>query len=505
MSPILFFSVIVLYFLALIVISRITAKKADSSAYFIGNKQSPWYLVAFGMLSDSLSGVTYISVPGAVLNQSLTYLQVVFGYFLGYFIIVYLLLPLYYRLNLISIYTYLQQRFGKNAQKTGAFFFLISRLLGAGGRLMLAIGVMQLFIFEHYHIPFALTASIFIGLMLLYTYKGGIKTLVYTDAFQSLFLILGVVLSIVAIATQLDFNIGEVYENMAHSKYSKVFETDLLKGNFWAKDIIAGALFTVAMTGLDQNMMQKNLSMKSLKEAQKNMLWFSVVMLIISTLFVSLGALLYQYADTKAIALATDDTGKIITDSVFPSLALGHFGALTALAFIIGLTAATFSSADSVLATLTTSFCIDFLRFGDGNTASDGKQKNIRHAVHIGFAIALLVVILVLRYAIESRATIKLILAMASLTYGPLIGLFAAGLFTKLKFNDKWIPFICLISPVCCYILNNYDKVWLGGYDFGNEIILVNGLLTFLFLLLLKNKDNELTLWRRKNQEGLCQ
>ncbi len=494
MSPVLFFTVIVLYFLALIIISRITAQHANSNTYFIGNKQSPWYLVAFGMLSDSLSGVTYISVPGAVLNQSLTYLQVVFGYFIGYFIIIYLLLPLYYRLNLISIYTYLQKRFGKNAQKTGAFFFLISRLLGAGGRLMLAIGVMQLFIFEQYHIPFALTASIFIGLMLLYTYKGGIKTLVYTDAFQSLFLILGVVLSIVAIATQLDFNVSEVYENMAHSKYSKVFETDWLKGNFWVKDIVAGALFTVAMTGLDQNMMQKNLSLKSLKEAQKNMLWFSFVMLIISTLFVALGALLYQFADTKAIVLATDASGKIITDSVFPALALGHFGALTALAFIIGLTAATFSSADSVLATLTTSFCIDFLRFGDGNTASDVKQKNIRHAVHIGFAIALLLVILVLRYAIDSRATIKLILAMASLTYGPLIGLFAAGLFTKIKFNDKWIPIICLISPVVCYFLNIYDKALLGGYDFGNEIILVNGLLTFLFLLLLKNKDNELTL-----------
>ncbi|MDI1232821.1 MAG: sodium:solute symporter [bacterium] len=494
MSPVLFFTVIVLYFAALIIISRITAKKADSSSYFIGNKQSPWYLVAFGMLSDSLSGVTYISVPGAVLNQSLTYLQVVFGYFLGYFIIVYLLLPLYYRLNLISIYSYLQQRFGKNAQKTGAFFFLISRLLGAGGRLMLAIGVMQLFVFEQYHIPFALTAFIFIGLMLLYTYKGGIKTLVYTDAFQSLFLILGVVLSVVAIATQLDFNIVEVYTNMTSSKYSKMIETDWLKGNYWLKDVVSGALFTVAMTGLDQNMMQKNLSLKSLKDAQKNMLWFSVVMLIISTLFVSLGALLYQYADTKSIVLATDAGGKVLTDNVFPTLALGHFGTLTALAFIIGLTAATFSSADSVLATLTTSFCIDFLRFGDGNTFSEKKQKNIRHAVHIGFAIILLLVIVVLKYAIESRSTIKLILTMATYTYGPLIGLFAAGLFTKIKFSDKWIPLICLISPLFCYFLNIYDQQWLGGYDFGNEIILVNGLLTFLFLLLLKNKDNELTL-----------
>ncbi len=491
MSPILFFTVIVFYFLALIIISRITSRKADSNSYFIGNKQSPWYLVAFGMLSDSLSGVTYISVPGAVLSQSLTYLQVVFGYFLGYFIIVYVLLPLYYRLNLISIYTYLLQRFGPNAQKTGAFFFLISRLLGAGGRLMLAIGVMQLFIFDQYQIPFAITASVFIGLMLLYTYKGGIKTLVYTDAFQSLFLILGVTLSIYAIASQLDLNVTGIVQTMKNSQYSKVFETEWMKSNFWLKDIVSGALFTVAMTGLDQNMMQKNLSMKSLKEAQKNMLWFSFVMLIISSLFVSLGALLYEYADAKNIALTLGADGKIVTDSVFPTLALGNFGTFTALAFIIGLTAATFSSADSVLATLTTSFCIDFLGFGVTQKYNDNQQKNIRHMVHIGFAISLLLVIILLRYGIESRATIRLILAMASLTYGPLIGLFAAGLFTNNNFNDRWIPFICFISPLMCFIINKYDKEWLGGYDFGNEIILVNGLLTFLFLLILKLKKNE--------------
>lgn len=483
MTATLFFAVILSYFTALIVISRITSRKADAASYFIGNKQSPWYLVAFGMLSDSLSGVTYISVPGAVLNNSLTYLQVVFGYFLGYFIIMFILLPLYYRLELVSIYTYLQQRFGKNAQKTGSFFFLISRLAGAGGRLTLAIGVMQLFVFDAYGIPFAVTAAFFIGLMLLYTYKGGIKTLVYTDAFQSFFLIAGVVLSIAAIATQLNLNTSDIADVVRNSELNKVFETDVLKGNFWAKHILGGALFTVAMTGLDQNMMQKNLSMRSLKDARKNMFWFSVVMVLVNILFLSLGILLYHYAQAKGVALPQN------TDSVFPALALGHFGTFAALAFLIGLTAATFSSADSVLATLTTSFCIDFLGFGMNAKYTESQQTRIRHGVHIGFALLLLLVIVFIRYAFSSKASIDLILTMASLTYGPLIGLFAAGLFTKYNFRDRWIPIICMISPFICFLLQRYGKTYLGGYQFGNEIIFVNGFLTYLFLLLLKNKN----------------
>jgi Na+/proline symporter len=489
MSAALFFSVIVAYFLALIVISRITSRKADSASYFLGNKQSPWYLVAFGMLSDSLSGVTYISVPGAVYNQSLTYMQVVFGYFLGYFIIVYVLLPLYYRLNLISIYTYLEQRFGKNSQKTGAFFFLVSRLLGAGGRLMLAITVMQIFIFDSFHIPFVLTTTVFIGLMLLYTYKGGIKTLVYTDAFQSLFLILGVTLSIYAIASQLDLGFGDLVSTVTHSPYSKLVETDAMKGNFWLKHIIGGALFTVGMTGLDQNMMQKNLSMKSLKDARKNMIWFSVVMVLVNVLFIGLGVLLYHFALVKNIALPTDAAGVMSTDKVFPTLALNHFGQFTALVFIIGLTAATFSSADSVLATITTSFCIDFMAFDRPGKYSEKQQTRIRHMAHIGFAILLLLVIIVIKFFFNSKATIDLILMMAGLTYGPLIGLFAAGLFTNIKFTDKWVPLICLISPVICFLLMRYGELLFGGYKFGNEIILVNGCLTFLFLLLLKQKN----------------
>ncbi|MES2617200.1 MAG: sodium:solute symporter [Bacteroidota bacterium] len=494
MSPIIFFTVIVLYFFALILISRITGRKANSESYFLGNRRSPWYLVAFGMLSDSLSGVTYISVPGSVFHSSLTYLGVVIGYFIGYIIIVYLLLPLYYRLQLTSIYSYLQQRFGPNAQKTGAFFFLISRLMGAGGRLVLAIAVMQLFVFDQFNIPFVLTASVFIGLMLLYTYKGGIKTLVYTDAFQSLFLILGVVLAVYAISSQLGLGFSDLVDTVQNGPFGKVIETDVLKKNHWAKHIIGGALFTVAMTGLDQNMMQKNLSMKSLKEAQKNMLWFSVVLVLVNILFISLGALLYHYATVKGITLPTNADGKLISDNVFPQLALGNFGTFTALAFIVGLTAATFSSADSVLATLTTSFCIDFLGFEKDGKFTEKRATSIRHIVHISFAVLLLLVILFIRYAFESESSISLILMMATLTYGPLIGLFAAGLFTKSKYNDKWIPFVCIISPFMCFLLNKNGEKWLNGYAFGFEIILINGLLTFLFLLLLKNNKNELPL-----------
>lgn len=490
MTASLFFIVIICYFLSLIVISKITSKKADEASYFIGNKQSPWYLVAFGMLSDSLSGVTYISVPGAVKNESLTYFQVVIGYFIGYYIIIWLLLPLYYKMNLVSIYSYLRERFGKNAQKTGSFYFLISRLFGAGGRLMLAIGVMQLFVFDQYNIPFALTTSVFIALMLIYTYKGGIKTLVYTDAFQSLFLILGVVLSIGAIASQLDFNLGEIVTAVKESPYSNVFETDILKKNHWVKHILGGALFTVAMTGLDQNMMQKNLSMKSLKDAQKNMTWFSFVLLLVNILFLSLGILLYTYINAKGLTMPIGENGKVITDNVFPILAMNHFGTITTLAFIIGLTAATFSSADSVLATLTTSFCIDFLDFEHSNKYSDKKKKQLRHVVHIGFAVVLMLVIVFLKYSFKDNTTISLILFLASLTYGPLLGLFAAGLFTKIKFNDKFIPLACMFSPFISYFLNKYSTDLFNGYQLGNELILINGLLTLLFLLLLKSRNN---------------
>ncbi len=488
LSPSLFFTVIVLYFIILLLISYFTSKNSSNQTYFNGNKQSLWYLVAFGMLSDSLSGVTYISVPGAVLNSSLTYLQVVFGYFLGYFVIIFILLPLYYRLNLISIYTYLRQRFGINAQKTGSFYFLLSRLLGAGGRLMLAIGVMQLFIFDHYHIPFALTTTVFIALMLVYTYKGGIRTLVFTDAFQSFFLILGVCLSIYAIANHLNFSFNDILKTIETSKYNQVIETNILAKNHWIKHVLGGAFFTIAMTGLDQNMMQKNLSMKTLKEAQKNIFWFSIVMVIVNVLFISLGILLYHFAEVKQISFELNSNGKVITDNVFPMLALNHFGTIASLAFILGLTAATFSSADSVLATLTTSFCIDFLGF-DNTKLNEEKQHKIRNKIHIGFSILLLLIIIGLKEFSDGKSTIDLILSIATYTYGPLIGLFFIGLYSKLSFKDKFIPIICIFPPIICYYLSQNSANWFNGYQLGNEIIILNGLITVILLIFISKKS----------------
>ena len=491
LSPSLFFSVIILYFIFLLTISYFTSKNSSNQTYFNGNKQSLWYLVAFGMLSDSLSGVTYISVPGAVLNSSLTYLQVVFGYFLGYFVIIYVLLPLYYRLNLISIYTYLRQRFGINAQKTGSFYFLLSRLLGAGGRLMLAIGVMQLFIFNHYNIPFALTTTVFIGLMLIYTYKGGIRTLVFTDAFQSLFLILGVCLSIYAIADQLNFGFSDIINTIETSKYNKLIETDILLKNHWLKHVLGGAFFTIAMTGLDQNMMQKNLSMKTLKEAQKNIFWFSIVMVLVNVLFISLGLLLYHFAEVNHISFDLNSNGKVITDNDFPMLAMNHFGTVASLAFILGLTAATFSSADSVLATLTTSFCIDFLGF-DNSKMNEEKQHKIRNWIHIGFSILLLIIIIGLKELSDGKSTIDLILSLATYTYGPLIGLFFIGLFSKIQFEDELIPFVCLFPPIICYFLSQNSAKWFNVYELGKENIIINGFITIILLLLIRKKQLKL-------------
>jgi Na+/proline symporter len=338
---------IVLYFSLLLLISWYTSRNVDSQSYFNGNKQSPWYLVAFGLIGDSLSGVTFISVPGAVMNQQFGYMQLVLGYLLGYLVIAQVLLPLYYRLNLTSIYSYLGTRFGTNSQKTGSFFFILSRLIGAAFRLYISATVLQLFIFDQWNIPFWLTVSIVIVLILIYTYRGGIKTLVWTDTLQSGFLLMGVILSIVAIASALDLNFVEMVQTVRNSEYSQVFFWDWHEKSFFFKQFFSGAFIAIVMTGLDQNMMQKNLSCKSLGEAQKNIYWFSFVLIFVNIFFMSLGALLYTYANEMSIALPAK------TDQLFPLLALNHLGLFASIVFILGITAATFSSADSVLTTLT--------------------------------------------------------------------------------------------------------------------------------------------------------
>lgn len=492
MSPILIISCIGLYFGGLLLIAYLTSKNSTADSYFSGNHASPWYAVAFGMIGDSLSGVTYISVPGKVGGANFSYLQLVLGYFVGYFIISKILLPIYYKMNLISIYTYLETRFGKHTQKTGAFFFILSRILGASGRLYLAAGVIQFFVFdqiESVHIPFWLSVSVILVLMLLYTYKGGIKTLVWTDTFQSLFLVLGVVVSIAIIIDKMDIGFGQAVSNIASSEYSKTFFWDWHKSNFFLKEFIGGVFIAVAMTGLDQNMMQKNLSCKSLGEAQKNIFWFSVVMVIVNVFFLSLGVLLYQYYAHSLIDLPMNaETGKVITDKVFPNLALNHLGIFAGLIFIIGLTAATFSSADSVLTTLTTSTYVDMLEYDRNTTLTEEQKSKRRTYIHIGFAVILWLVIIVFDI-LNQRAIIDTILMLAGYTYGPLLGLFAIGLFTKMNLNDRLVPIICVVAPVLTYVLANYVVKPMTSYEIGNELIIINAGITVLGLLFVKRKE----------------
>ncbi len=482
MSPIVILIFILIYFGILVGISYITGKNADNSDFFIGNRKSHWYLIALGMIGDSLSGVTFISVPGTIETQQFSYMQVVLGYFVGYIIIAQVLLPLYYKLQLTSIYSYLLQRFGHLSQKTGSFFFLISRLLGAAGRLFLAVSTIQIFVFNQLGIPFVFTVFIMILLMLVYTFQGGIKTLVWTDSFQSILLLFGLIAAIVAIISQLNLPIGELWTKVQDGGYTKTFFWDTNSKNYFWKQFLGGMFIAATMTGLDQNMMQKNLSCPSLKDAQKNIYSFSFIVVFVNLLFLFMGALLFVYAHEKGIALPQK------SDEVFPLLALNYLGAAAGLAFIIGLTAATFSSADSVLTTLTTSFCIDFLNY-ESRTDWNEKKKTIwRKRIHIGFSFLLFIVIIAFQ-KFNSGAIINTVLSIANYTYGPLLGLFAFGLMTKIKTRDAVVPFICVIAPLFCLTLNNYSKVWFNGYEFGYELLIINGMITFMGLFLFRKKE----------------
>lgn len=504
MSPTIILTVLFCYFALLVAISVYTSRNASEGAYFLGNKTSPWYVVALGMIGDSLSGITFISVPGAVVNEGshFFYLQLVLGYFFGYMVIANVLLPLYYKMNLTSIYAYLGKRFGDFSEKTGAFYFIISRLAGAGGRLFISAGVIHLFVIEPINpeIPFGATVSIIIVLMLVYTLKGGIKTLVWTDVLQSSFLLLGVILSIAALCSGLDYGLSDMIGSVSSSEMSEVFSWDWQPKSFFPKQFFGGMLIAIAMTGLDQNMMQKNLSCRNLPDAQKNIRWFSVIVIVVNIFFLSLGVLLYQYAESKGISLPMKGD-KIDTDKVFPLLALNSFGLFAGLAFIIGLTASTFSSADSVLTTLTTSFYFDILKLdkktvNGKSSASDEKiesetiKRKYRHIIHIGFAFLLLITIFLFD-ALNDDAMINTILNIANYTYGPLLGLFALGIFTKRKIKDKLVPFICILSPVLCYFLNINSKDWLGGYEFGFELLGINALIVFGLLYALGERSDK--------------
>jgi SSS family transporter len=491
MSPALILFCIASYFGFLLLIAWFTSRNANNASYFLGNKASPWFAVAFGLIGDSLSGVTFISVPGQVGAAQFSYLQIVFGYVLGYAVIAQVLLPLYYRLNLTSIYSYLRERFGPWSQKSGSLFFLLSRTTGAAARLYLAANVIQYFVFDRWGVPFWFTVGAIILLILVYTLKGGIRTLVWTDTFQSSFLLLGVVLSISAIGSELNLGVPQMIEAISNSEHAQIFFWDWQDRKYFWKQFFSGAFIAIVMTGLDQNMMQKNLSCRSLGDAQKNIYWFTVVIVLVNLLFLSLGALLYHYAKVKGIDIPKQ------TDRLFPMLALEHLGSFAAVVFIIGLTAATFSSADSVLTTLTTSFCIDFIEIDKKPNMTEQQKTSLRHKVHFAFALILLLVILAFKALMSRFAVIEAVFTLASYTYGPLLGLFAFGLFTRRRVKDAWVPLICLICPVLCYVLNDKSAEWLHGYKFGFELLILNGLLTALGLWLVRNPDSAAALRHR--------
>lgn len=476
MTPVLVGSILIVYFLALIIISYFTSRGADTNTFFTANRQSPWYLVAFGMIGSSLSGVTFISVPGNVGKIGFGYFQVVLGYLVGYWVIIGILLPLYYRLNLVSIYTYLEQRFDQYSYKTGAFFFLISRSIGSALRLYLAATVLQLFLFDAWDVPFFVTVATTILLIWVYTFKGGVKTVVWTDTFQTLFLVSAVCIAVWQISDALGFSFSEMVSAVKDNGYSKIFYVDDPgSALFFPKYFLGGMFITITMTGLDQEIMQKNLTCKNLGEAQKNMFWFSITLVIVNLLFLVLGALLYIYSAQKGIEIPA------ATDQLFPSLALNEFGLLVGVFFLLGIIASSYASADSALTGLTTSFCIDFLNFKDKPEAVKRKQKFI---VHVGFSLLFLLIILIFKQ-INERSVIDAVLNVAGYTYGPLLGLFSFGLFTKRQVNDKLVPVICVVSPVISYLLSANSEALFNGYKIGIEIVLINGLLTFLGLFLI--------------------
>ena len=484
MKPEIILLVIGLYFLMLVAISWYTSKNADSKAYFIGNKKSIWWLVALGMISDSLSGVTFISVPGNVFGEKFSYMQVVFGYVIGNFITAYVLLPLYYRLNLTSIYSYLGQRYGDTSQKTGSFYFLLSRTLGAAARLFLAAGVLQTYLFQPFGIPFPVSVMIIIGLILIYTYRGGIKSLVWTDALQSVFLLTALGLTLFNLFNYINWDTA--WNLVEQNSYNQVFVWDWLPKNNFFKMVLGGMFIAVTMTGMDQNMMQKNLSCKNISEARKNILSYNSTLIFINFFFLSLGVLLYVFAMQKGIELPMKPDGKVATDGVFPLMAFNHLGTGAGLIFIVGLTAATFSSADSVLTTLTTSFCIDFLKVNPEEVESQ-TNKNRRHIIHVLFAVAILISILLIQ-KINSGAIITTILTVAGYTYGPLLGMFAFGIFTMININERGVIAVCVIAPILTYFIDMYLPQITGGFQLGFLNLPVNGALTFAGLWMLRKK-----------------
>ncbi len=486
-SPQIILLIIGLYFLMLIAVAFVTSKKGDNESFFLAGRKSPWFLVAFGMIGASLSGVTFISIPGVVgksgTNENFAYMQLVFGYLLGYIVIANVLMPLYYRLKLTSIYEYMLKRFGFYSYKTSAFYFLISKVIGSAFRLFLVAIVLQKFLMEPMGLSFPVTLAITIILIWVYTFRGGIKTIVVTDTIQTTALITAVVLTIIYIGKDMGMGITDMIDTLKHSKYSKIFyfENGWSNPNYFFKQFFSGALIAIVMTGMDQDMMQKNLSCKTIGEAKKNMYSFSVILVFVNLLFLSLGALLYIFAQNKGIELP----GK--SDLLYPTIALQYLPPVVGVVFIIGIIAAAYSSADSALTGLTTSFCIDFLNCNKTDKTEKVKKKQ-RMMVHIGFSVLLFFVIIIFNI-LNNDAVINGLFKAAGYTYGPILGLFTFGLTNTRKVNDKWVILVAIAAPILSYIIDVNSKEWLNGFTFGFFILALNGLLTYLGLLFISKKD----------------
>ncbi len=481
MTPALIFLCFIAYTLVLFLVTWITARKATNATFFIGNKASPWYVVAYGMIGASLSGVTFMSVPGWVGTTQWTYLMVILGYFVGYILIATILLPLYYRLNLTSIYSYLDQRFGFWSYKTGSFFFILSRTIGASFRMFLVVNVLQIFIFDAWGVPFWGSVLIFILLILLYTFKGGIRTIVWTDTLQTTFMIAAVVITTLMIGSELHLSVRQMLDQVLSGGYTRVVSYDWQSKQFFLKQFLSGIFICVTMTGLDQEMMQKNLSCRTLKESQRNMFSFSFIIVFVNLMFLFLGAVLFLYAQAKGMTLPAR------SDDLFPVISIQYLGPVASLVFMIGLISAAYPSADGALTALTTAFSIDFLRMDKRTDLPEQKKIRTRYTVHATFAVILLLLIILFR-AINDRAVIDKLFTIAGYTYGPLLGLYSFGLFTRFRVRDRWVPLVAVLSPVACFLLSEFSAQLLFGYKFGFELLIVNGLLTFLGLWIIREK-----------------
>ena len=501
MSPVVLFSFVIGYFALLLGVAWYTSRNSDNESFFIGNRNSNWMLVAFGMIGTSLSGVTFVSVPGGVGTGNFYYYQIVLGYLLGYMVIAFVLIPLYYRMNLTSIYTYLEKRFGINAHKAGAFFFILSRTVGATARLYLVISVLQIFIFNKLGIPFEATALVILVLILLYTFEGGVKTIIYTDTLQTTGMLVGLVVCIVVIVKALGTDFGGAMTMMADKGDTKIFNWDVNSGSFAIKHIVGGMFIAIAMTGLDQEMMQKNISVKTLKDSQKNIMTFTAVLMFVNLLFLVLGGVLYLYAAKNGINVPPDD--------LFPTIALSDtFSGVIGVIFIIAIISALFPSVDGAITSLTSCYCIDILGINK-QQGSEKQKKRTRLKVHFTFAAIFFVMVLLFKW-INDKLIIDFILKFAGITYGPLLGLFSFGILTRRKLNDKLIWVACIAAPLLALgvdmlsnpawyeaklhislpLLTEWSASTFNGYKIGNELILINGIFTFCGLWLISKKGS---------------